>query len=148
MTNDAQNASFGNVAAQHPLSVPLDPAAFYATGHPDHPIPATNNLEKRPRSASTVQVEPESTKKPKTKHGEKENKPPKAAKSKKEKQEQAAANEAAAAAAIERDEILGSTRWSITQRTKLFEWLLGADADERFNTHKKNPGRIYKKVTL
>jgi hypothetical protein len=66
-----------------------------------------------------------------------------------EKKPLAVMKTAVAAAALEEDGILGSARWSNAEKTKLFEWLLGADSEEqdvRFNKHKKNPGRMYKKV--
>jgi hypothetical protein len=38
--------------------------------------------------------------------------------------------------------------WSVEDKTKLFEWFLGPDADEIFNIHKTNPDRAYRKVFL
>jgi len=144
MSKDAQDMSFANAAAQRVMYAPLDPVGFYATGHPEPPIYAIKNTEKRPRSASTAHVEPESAKKPKPKNNNKENKPP--TRAVKAKKEQAAIREASAAAAVDRDEILASSRWSTGEKSRLFLWLLGADADGRFNKLKKNPGYIFKKV--
>ena len=52
-----------------------------------------------------------------------------------------------AAATIEDDDILAKgSRWSDEDKTKLFEWLLGSEADKLFKTHNKNLGYVYKKV--
>jgi len=56
-------------------------------------------------------------------------------------------NGSAAQAAVEADEILTSGRpWSVADKTKLFTWLLGAEGDEFFEIHKKDPARIHKKA--
>jgi hypothetical protein len=147
MTNDVQNTPHRRVSPAQQLHAPLEPSAFYATG-PGVSAAAGHETVKRPRSASINSVEYTSAKKskskPKPKNQNKENKAPNTAKLKKE--QIAVAREAAAAAAIEEDDILASNRWSSVEKTKLFEWLLGTDAEDRFNKHKKNPGHTYKKV--
>jgi hypothetical protein len=126
-------------------------------GHPELPATANSDVGKRPRSASTENVGIKDIKKAKTKGRDKENKPPTKANSKKvqaaaaAKAASAAAKAITAATALENDEIMGSSRWSDAEKTRLFEWILGADSDEqdeRFEKHKKNPGRIYSKAIL
>jgi hypothetical protein len=145
MTNDVQNTPQRRVLPAQQLHAPLEPSAFYATG-PSVSAAAGHETVKRPRSVSISSIEHTSAKKskPKPKTPNKENKAPNTAKLKKE--QITAAREAAAAATIEEDNILASSRWSSVEKTKLFEWLLGTDADDRFNKHKKNPGHTYKKV--
>ena len=84
--------------------------------------------------------------KPKPKTQNKENNAPNTAKLK--KQQIAAKMEAAASATIEEDNILASGRWTSTEKTTFFKWLLGADTEDWFNQHMKNQGCIYKKVIL
>lgn len=57
---------------------------------------------------------------------------------------------AAADAALDDDEVIATAGrpWSDTNRMALFTWLLGADGDEFFELHKKDPARVYKKVCL
>lgn len=131
---------------------PIEPHRFYGTHHPQPPEPpatVTSDIAKRPRSASTENANAQNTKKSKTESREKENKPPVKANSK--KVPAAAAKAALAAAAIENDEVFASSRWSDAEKSKLFEWFLGANSDEqdqRFERHKTNPGRVYSKVLL
>lgn len=48
---------------------------------------------------------------------------------------------------LEDDEVvLGARNWTITERTALYTWLLGPEADKRFEQHKVNPMHVYKKV--
>jgi hypothetical protein len=97
-------------------------------------MPGATKPNKRPHGADTKD-NPGNAKKSRTKRVNKENIIPK--------------NDSTAAAAVEEDEILGGkSRWSDADKTKLFEWLLGAEADDRFKIHNKNPERIYKKVAI
>ncbi|KIM78054.1 hypothetical protein PILCRDRAFT_90815 [Piloderma croceum F 1598] len=51
--------------------------------------------------------------------------------------------------AVEVDEVLAAGRpWLDADKTKLFTWLFGAEGDANFETHKKDPARIYKKMIL
>ena len=56
-----------------------------------------------------------------------------------------------AAAAIDTDPILASRgiQWTKSEKTMFFEWILGPDSEQskRFEIHKKNPTRIYVKVS-
>lgn len=44
------------------------------------------------------------------------------------------------------NEIINSCQWSVGDRTKLFTWLLGPEANVVFEKIKKSPTYVYKKV--
>jgi hypothetical protein len=144
MTHDARNTTFG---VHEPLA-PLESSGLFMP-HPNSLVPVANSNNKHSRSPSFEVHIPEPQKKRKASVN-KENRQPKGMlKPGKGKKGKLAALEASAAAAIKVDEVLGSPRWSNVEKTRLFEWLLGADSEEqeaRFTAHKKNPYRIYKKV--
>lgn len=83
--------------------------------------------------------------------GNKENTVPKP---KSRKQTPAAARKSALAAqgdaALKEDEIFanGGFVWSIEDRTKLFEFVLGPDGDKLFEKLKTNPAYVHKKVPI
>jgi hypothetical protein len=48
----------------------------------------------------------------------------------------------------EPDEFMKSGHWSDTDKTQLFEWLLGVESNKRFKIHNKNPQHMYDKAGI
>jgi hypothetical protein len=83
---------------------------------------------KRPRTSLDAEIVPTTTKKPRGK-GKMENKE----------------NQLDGEVDVD-DEILNSRQWSVDDRTKLFTWLLGPEANDTFEKIKKSPTYVFKKV--